>query len=197
MDYSERRKEKGRRTEQDILQAAMELSRAASFDKVTIRDICHKAGITTGAFYHHFTSKEELLTKGFAPLDRRMEEALEGREKDPPQVRLHLILTTYAGFMEEQGPELVARYYQRRISNPSAASMDSTRYTLRAMLDCLRAEEREKGGLAGGRTPEWMAEFFFRHFRGTVVDWTIHRGAYSLQEKTEEDYRLFVGMLGA
>jgi len=190
MDYNQRRREQARQTEQAILRAAMELSRESSFDKVSVRDICRRAGITTGAFYHHFAAKEDLLTRGFAPLDSYMEEALKGREGEPPLERLRLILSTYAQFIETQGPELVARYYQRRLTDPSAASMDPTRYTLRAMLDCLR-ETAEQGMLAEGESAEWLADFLFRHFRGTVVDWIIHRGGYPLWPKLEQDYLLF------
>lgn len=67
MDYRQRRKEQAQQTEQAILQAAMELARENSFDKVSVRDICQRAGITTGAFYHHFRSKEDLLSRGFPP----------------------------------------------------------------------------------------------------------------------------------
>ena len=142
MDYRQRRKEQAQQTEQAILQAAMELARENSFDKVSVRDICQRAGITTGAFYHHFRSKEDLLSRGFSPLDRHMEEALSGHETDAPPQRLWLILSTYASFIEAQGWELVARYYQRRLDAPDdASSMDPTRYTLRAMLDCLRQAE--------------------------------------------------------
>lgn len=193
MDYSERRKEQSRHTEQAILHAALELSREKSFDKVSIRDICRRAGITTGAFYHHFTAKEDLLTRGFAPLDSYMEEALKGHEGEPPLNRLWLILSTYARFIEAQGTEIVARYYERRLVNPSAASMDPTRYTLRSMLDCLREVEAQ-GLLSGGQGAEWVADFFFRHFRGMVIDWVIHRGSYPLLPKLEQDYLLFAGI---
>lgn len=125
MDYRQRRKEQAQQTEQAILQAAMELARENSFDKVSVRDICQRAGITTGAFYHHFRSKEDLLSRGFSPLDRHMEEALSGHETDAPPQRLWLILSTYASFIEAQGWELVARYYQRRLDAPDdASSMD-------------------------------------------------------------------------
>lgn len=73
MDYRQRRKEQARQTEQAILQAALALAREHSFDKVSVRDICQRSGITTGAFYHHFRSKEDLLSRGFAPLDLYME----------------------------------------------------------------------------------------------------------------------------
>ena len=155
------------------MQAALELARANSFDKISVRDICQRAGITTGAFYHHFRSKEDLLSRGFAPLDRYMEQALAGHESDSPPVRLRLILSTYAAFIEQQGWELAARYYQRRLDAPDdASSMDPTRYTLRAML-------------------EWTADFCFRHFRGVVIDWILHRGSYPLWPKLEQDYTLF------
>lgn len=189
-DYSERRREQARQTEQAILRAALELSRVKSFDKVSIRDICRRAGITTGAFYHHFASKEDLLSRGFAPLDTYMEEALRGHEGEPPVERLWRILSTYARFTEEQGTELVARYYARRLSTPSAASMDPTRFTLRAMLECLR-EAEEQGLLVGGQSPEWVADFLFRHFRGMVIDWILHRGSYPLLPKLEQDYLFF------
>ena len=38
---------------------------------------------------------------------------------------------------------------------------------------------------------EWTADFFFRHFRGVVVDWVLHRGSYPLLPKLEQDYTLF------
>ena len=189
-DYHERRKEQARQTEQAILRSALELSRVKSFDKVSIRDICRRAGITTGAFYHHFASKEDLLSRGFSPLDTYLEEALRGHEDEPPVDRLWRILSAYAHFTEEQGTELVARYYARRLSTPSAASMDPTRFTLRAMLDCLR-EAEEQGLLAGGQSAEWVADFLFRHFRGMVIDWILHRGSYPLLPKLEQDYLFF------
>ncbi|MCI8478857.1 MAG: TetR/AcrR family transcriptional regulator [Oscillospiraceae bacterium] len=190
MDYAGRRKLQAKQTEQSILQAALTLSREKSFDKVSVRDICRAAGITTGAFYHHFKSKEELLSKGFAPLDSHMEHALAGHEGDPPEQRLWTILWVYAQFIERQGWELVSRYYQRRLASPNVLSMDPSRYTLQAMLQCLQ-EAQKTGLLSQKQSPEWVADFLFRHFRGMVIDWIIHRGTYPLWPKLEQDYLLF------
>lgn len=193
MDYNQRRKEQARQTEQAILQAAADLSRRQSFDRVTIRDICRAAGITTGAFYHHFSSTEELLVRGFAPLDAHMERSMAGHEGEPPVDRLWLLLSTYARFIEDEGCELVARYYDHRITNPSFASMDPTRFTHRAMLGCLR--DAADQGLLAGLSPEWVADFLFRHFRGVVIDWLLHQGSYPLLPKLEQDYDFFAQIL--
>ena len=58
------------------------------------------------------------------------------------------------------------------------------------MLDCLR-EAEEQGLLAGGQSAEWVADFLFRHFRGMVIDWILHRGSYPLLPKLEQDYLFF------
>lgn len=189
MDYLERRRVQGQETERKILNTALALMGERGFDKVSIRDICAAAGITTGAFYHHFPSKEALLEKGFGPMDDFMRLAMEGHEADPPDLRLWLILSAYAQFME-QGGELIGRYYQRRIAEPESKSMDSTRYTLMVMLDCFRQAEQE-GLLKGGHSPEWVADFCFRHFRGVVVDWVLHGYSYPLLLRMQEDYQLF------
>ena len=189
MDYAQRRKLQGKETERRILNAALDLMRDRGFDKVSIRDICKEAGITTGAFYHHFSSKEALLESGFAPLDDYMAGALAGHEGEPPDLRLWRILSAYAKFMEQSG-ELIGRYYQRRIAEPGTRSMDATRYTLRAMLDCFRQAEGE-GLLRPEHPPEWVADFCFRHFRGVVIDWALHQYSYPLLPKMQEDYKLF------
>ena len=189
MDYAQRRKLQGKETERRILNAALDLMRDRGFDKVSIRDICKEAGITTGAFYHHFSSKEALLESGFAPLDDYMAGALAGQEEEPPDLRLWRILSAYAKFMEQSG-ELIGRYYQRRIAEPGTRSMDATRYTLRAMLDCFRQAEGE-GLLRPEHPPEWVADFCFRHFRGVVIDWALHQYSYPLLPKMQEDYKLF------
>ena len=61
MDYAQRRKLQSQETERKILYAALDLMRERGFEKVSVRDICKAAGITTGAFYHHFPSKDALL----------------------------------------------------------------------------------------------------------------------------------------
>lgn len=190
MDYSERRRAQSQETERAILKATVELAREKGFDRVSIRAICARAGITTGAFYHHFPSKEDLLARGFTPLDAYMETLLGQHGEDLPLERLWVLLSGYARFIEGMGWDLVARYYGHRLSAPSFASMDPTRFTLRAMLECLTAIHAQ-GGLVPGLSPQWVAEFLFRHFRGVVVDWVLHQGAYPLLPKLEQDYRFF------
>lgn len=190
MDYQARRQAQAQCTRRAILDAAVALSRQRGFAKVTIREICQAAGVTTGAFYHHFSSKEELLNQGFSSLDAYLEEALSHMADRSPLERLEALLRLYAQYMEELGWETMALYYGRRLADPEAASMSPHRYTLRAMGECLEALAGD-GTLSSSFTPQWTADFFFRHFRGTVIDWILHQGSYPLWPKLQQDYELF------
>ena len=43
-----------------LLDAALKLIRQRGYDAVAVDDLCREAGVTKGAFFHHFSSKEAL-----------------------------------------------------------------------------------------------------------------------------------------
>lgn len=190
MDYQQRRQLQAQDTRRAILAAAAQLSRQGRFDKMTVRDVCAAAGVTTGAFYHHFSSKEDLLRQGFTSVDMYLEKALEPCRDLPPLDRLEALARLYAQFMEEQGWETISLYYSRRLLGPETGPMDPDRYTLRTMRECLTSLAQD-GVLSPALTPKWTADFFFRHFRGTVIDWVLHQGDYPLWPKLKQDYDFF------
>ncbi|MGM0365312.1 MAG: TetR/AcrR family transcriptional regulator [Actinomycetota bacterium] len=48
-------------TRKNILAAAQEVFASRGFTDSGVEDICRQAGITKGAFYHHFATKQQLL----------------------------------------------------------------------------------------------------------------------------------------
>src|SRR5215471_18575370 len=49
-----------------LLDAAMKVIRAQGYSATTVDDICREAGLTKGAFFHHFKSKEDLAVAAAA-----------------------------------------------------------------------------------------------------------------------------------
>lgn len=190
MEYQAQRKEKAKDTRRAIMEAASQLIRQNGFEKMTVRDICARAGVTTGAFYHHFASKEALLVQGFSSLDDHLEESLAAYDLQDPAEKLVTLLRCYAQYTEDLGWQNMALYYTRRLSDPEASSMSPDRFTLRTMRECFE-ELARRGELAPAYDPARAADFCFRHFRGVLIDWILHRGGYPLWPKLEEDYRMF------
>src|SRR6202051_4193872 len=46
-----------------LLNAALMVIRTKGYSNTTVDDICEAAGVTKGAFFHHFKSKEELAVE--------------------------------------------------------------------------------------------------------------------------------------
>ncbi len=49
-------------THQRILDSGMKMFQENGFEHTNLRDLCAEAGVTTGSFYRHFESKEELFS---------------------------------------------------------------------------------------------------------------------------------------
>jgi AcrR family transcriptional regulator len=64
---------RGEETRSHILQAAEECFAQYGYDATSVAEVCRRAGVTKGGFYHHFPSKQalflELLERWLAELD--------------------------------------------------------------------------------------------------------------------------------
>jgi AcrR family transcriptional regulator len=49
------------RTRRDLMDASVRLFAARGFELTTVQEIVAEAGVTKGAFYHHFSSKDDVL----------------------------------------------------------------------------------------------------------------------------------------
>jgi len=56
-----------------LLDAAMQVIRAQGYSGTTVDDICSAAGLTKGAFFHHFESKEDLAVAAAAHFSQMAE----------------------------------------------------------------------------------------------------------------------------
>lgn len=69
----------GPETQERILDAAAASFADAGYDATGVAEICRRAGVSKGAFYHHFTTKHELfmrlLNRWLASLDVQLQSA--------------------------------------------------------------------------------------------------------------------------
>jgi len=79
--------QRGEETRSRVLQTAAECFAQNGYDGTGVAEICRRAGVTKGGFYHHFPSKQavflELLDRWLAGLDTQLEAARAGAETVP------------------------------------------------------------------------------------------------------------------
>jgi len=79
--------QRGEETRSHILDVAGALFAEHGYDATSVADICARAGVTKGAFYHHFASKQvvflELRDRWMAPLEAQLTLARDPDETLP------------------------------------------------------------------------------------------------------------------
>jgi TetR/AcrR family transcriptional regulator, transcriptional repressor for nem operon len=67
---------KGPGVKSRLIEAAMMIVRQKGYSATSIDDLCKAAGVTKGAFFHHFASKEALAVEGAQQWTARAEELI-------------------------------------------------------------------------------------------------------------------------
>jgi AcrR family transcriptional regulator len=82
--------QRGEETHERILHAALEGFAQNGFDATGVAEICRRAGVSKGAFYHHFPSKQavflELMEQWLTGLDEQLSGAARGAKTVPERL---------------------------------------------------------------------------------------------------------------
>lgn len=97
---------RGEETRSHILDVALECFARNGYDATSVAEICSQAGVTKGAFYHHFSGKQslflDLLERWLQGVDAQLEAVrLEGRAV--PEELLHMTALVGRVFQEARG----------------------------------------------------------------------------------------------
>ena len=91
-----------------LLDTAVQVIRAKGYSGTTVDDICSAAGLTKGAFFHHFASKEDLAVataEHFSQMAERLFGAAPYRELADPLDRLLGYVDFRAGILAGPLPQ--------------------------------------------------------------------------------------------
>jgi AcrR family transcriptional regulator len=127
------RSRKGEQTRARLLEAAKEIFEEHGFLDARISDIAERAGLSHGAFYHYFDSKEQVFREIAELLDDQLAEPMEsvvfapGSSADPRErlfTALHRHLERYAEEAKIMGViEQVSRYDEHVAAVRSASNV--------------------------------------------------------------------------
>jgi AcrR family transcriptional regulator len=78
-------------TRAKIMESAIKLFSNQGFNKASVDDICKEAGISKGAFYHHFKSKQELFLALLDGWLQTIDNAIDAsRDKTAPETFMQM-----------------------------------------------------------------------------------------------------------
>ena len=82
---------------QRLLAAATRLFAERGYERTSVQEIVEAAGVTKGALYHYFGSKEDLLQEVYARVLRLQQERLDAYADSAEPIEQHLVLAELYG----------------------------------------------------------------------------------------------------
>lgn len=178
-------------TKLTILEIATRLAKESSFEMITIQNICQEANISVGAFYHHFKSKKDIITIGYMQLDTLLVERFDPDAFKGIQSKILHLFGEGGDLLEELGVSVVTEAYRNQLLTRADYSFSHDRpiyIETKKIVDeaVLSGEIVIKDGLS----QDYMTENIFRVVRGTIFDWCLNHGEYTLRCQIEKDLSL-------
>jgi AcrR family transcriptional regulator len=122
-----------------IIAAAVEVMSSHGYHGTSVRDIAEAAGVSSGALYHHFGSKHELLVtildRGMDRLVHRTEDALFHAGGDPADRLCAIVEAHVLAHAVGRRESLLGNSELRSLSPQAAALIISKRDTQQRMFD--------------------------------------------------------------
>lgn len=171
-----RQQQKSKETKEKIFQAAKRILQKKGYEELSIKNICEEAGVSNGSFYHHFRTKDDLLSyyiedqPTINPDLLDLPENAAGIREGIIQVYLN-----YVKYCRELGVEFMSGYYDTKNQALNAAIRTERPYPIVTVQTYV-----EKAIAAGIVRLNVKIEEFTTDIRmiviGNVFEWCLRNG---------------------
>ena len=172
-----------------ILDAALTLSNEKGFAAMSLRDLSAKAGLSMGALYTYFSSKEELLQmiqRQSAVVVQVLLDQIEGIED--PLSKLKRVIQSHLFLSEVMQPWFYFAYMETKnlAKQEHKKAIEAELATEKLLIDIMK-EGRDKGDFKAVNM-----ELAGAVIKAMLQDWYLKRWKYARRNVSVEKYAAFV-----
>lgn len=103
---------KSQETKAKIFRAAKHILQRNGYEALSIKNICEEAGVSNGSFYHHFKTKDDLLSYYIEEQPSINPDLLDlPLNKEDAKRSIVCVYLNYVRYCQELGVEFMANYY--------------------------------------------------------------------------------------
>lgn len=110
-----RQQQKSKETKEKIFRAAKQILQKKGYEELSIKNICEEAGVSNGSFYHHFKTKDDLLSYYIEDQPSINPDLLElPKNKEEAKMAIIRVYLNYVDYCKELGVEFMSGYYDTK-----------------------------------------------------------------------------------
>jgi TetR/AcrR family transcriptional regulator, fatty acid metabolism regulator protein len=174
-----KRKIQAEETKARILKTANQMFLEKGVKNVSVRELCRDCGITNGAFYHHFESKDDIILRlCLEDFDEYIiSQLFNGEEKFDPLNLISKYIFYSSEYFHVSGPEIVKEAYKIVVATESKTLDYMSQKHLSTLKDIIVRGQQE-GKIRTDITAEAIFVFVVSLATGILFDWNIIKKDY-------------------
>ena len=180
--------ESGKKTKDQIFNAAVKLLLKDGYDKLTIKKICEASGTSNGSFYHFFRNKDELLAHYYK---LSAEKFIQDREEDIENASLYeqmmFCYRWYINYSAGHGVDFCLNFFTPKNRAIDPNHMYNAFYEM--SRECLH---KHKDEILEGGDVDQIAHDLCVLAKGIISDWCNSRGAYDIAAAAERMFSVYL-----
>lgn len=196
---SNKRKLQAIKTRQKIHQSATRLFAEHGFENVTVEEIAAGAGVSVGAFYHHFKGKEEIFTIFYKTLDehyvRYYEDVICSHTFSMLRAteKLEKFMLYTIEISASQGVDYLRIFYPYMLRDTGLSnSMINMERAIFIIVGEIVVEGEKKGEFIKGINSIQIVCDLVKIARGCLVDWCMNNGKEDIRESSVNLFRYYL-----
>jgi AcrR family transcriptional regulator len=166
-----------------IYDIAMDLFARKGYTRVSVNDICEKAGVSKGTFYYYFSSKDQVILEEFLKIDQFYVESMEELSKKykSPLKKLNELIMLSFQYTNNLGVKSLKVIYNSEIDplrkKPRLASSKRPLYTI---IEELVKYAQKQGELRSDVSIESITALYINCYRGIQYEWCLQNGRFDM-----------------
>ena len=187
-----RQQQKSRETKARIFNAAKQILQEQGYEALSIKNICEAAGVSNGSFYHHFKTKDDLLSYYIEEQPSINPDYLDlpgnAEEAKTAIIRVYL---NYVHYCRELGVAFMSNYYTPKNQSLNPLTRTERPYPIVTVHDYLK-----RAMAAGVITLPLPLEDVTSDIRiiviGNVFDWCLKNGEADFEQNMERSLKVYL-----
>ena len=167
---------KSQETKKKIFLAAKNILKKNGYESLSIKNICEEAGVSNGSFYHHFKTKDDLLSYYIVEQPSINPDLLDTPSclTDVKNAVIHVYLN-YVKYCRELGVEFMANYYTPKNQSLNPLKRTARSYPIVTVREYLQ-QSMEAGIIRSSLNLDEITTDIRMIVIGNVFEWCLKEG---------------------